>query len=178
MKTKTLTTSAILIAFSTVLAALPILRLPNDGSVTLGSMVPIILISILYGTKQGIISAFVFSLLQMVTAGVAVPPTQNFLSYTLVVLLDYIFAFTVLGLAGIIYNKNKWSVPLSGGVVVFLRFLCHFISGIIIWGVYAPEGQSPALYSLLYNGSYMGIELILTVIVLTCLIPFINKFSK
>ena len=176
--TKKITTSAILIALSTVLSAFPILRLPNDGTVTLASMVPVIIIGILYGTKQGLLSAFVFSVLQMITAGVATPPTQNFLSYLLVVLLDYIVAFTVLGTSGMFYKlfkNNKFSIPISGIIVVIFRFLCHFISGIVIWDVYAPSDSSPILYSFIYNGSYMGIELLTTAIILFLLTPFIKK---
>ena len=180
-QTKKLTVSALLIALSAVLAAFPILRLPNDGTITLASMVPVIVIGFLFGTKHGIISAFVFSLIQMVTGGIATPPVENFVYYALVVLLDYVIAFTVLGTAPIfekmIGNKTI-SMPISGGIVVFLRFVCHYISGVIIWGVYAPEGQSPYLYSLLYNGSYMGIELVVTVVVLAVLTPLLLKYKR
>ena len=79
-------------------------------------------------------------------------------------MLDYVVAYTVLGLGKTFsaFIKNKTAKLITGTfVVVFLRFVCHFLSGILIWNVYAPEGQSAFLYSLIYNGSYMGIELII-----------------
>lgn len=180
MKTKKLTLSAIMVALAFVLSMIKIITLPNEGSVTAASMVPIIVVSVMFDTKWGILTAFVFSLLQMVS-GIPAPPVQNFGSYLLVVLFDYVIAFTVLGFAGTFYRKmgkTPVSLALSGGITVALRFLCHFFSGIIIWGVYAPEGQNPALYSLLYNGSYMGIELIITVAALALLSKFIIKTSE
>jgi len=87
----------------------------------------------------------------------------------LVILLDYVLAFSVLGMAGTIssFIKNKcFKVIFGTTMVIFLRFVCHFLSGIIIWDVYAPEGQSVFLYSLLYNGSYMLIEFIITLTVM------------
>ena len=106
----------------------------------------------------------------MLIGGIAAPPTQNFYYYFLVIMLDYVMAYTVLGLGKTFsaFIKNKTAKLITGTfVVVFLRFVCHFLSGILIWNVYAPEGQSAFLYSLIYNGSYMGIELIITVVIIT-----------
>ena len=94
----------------------------------------------------------------MLTGGITPPPTQSILMYILVILLDYIIAFTVLGLSGFFFNlfkKKKIAIPLSGIIVMFMRFLCHFLSGILIWNVYAPEDMNIAIYSLVYNGFYM-----------------------
>ena len=179
--TKRLAVSAVMIALASVLSVLAVFKLPNGGSVTVASMVPVIILSIIYGTKYGIFSAFAFSLLQMLLGGIASPPTESFLSYFLVIALDYVIAFTVLGFAGMIYNlggRKKYMIPLSGGIVVVLRFICHFLSGVIIWDVYAPEGQPVWLYSLTYNGSYMGVELIITVAVLVLLANIIKSLDE
>jgi len=98
------------------------------------------------------------------------PPTQTFIYFVLVVLLDYVFAFGVLGLSGLFYSvfgKKNFSIPVSAFIVTFLRYLCHILSGILIWGVYANEGQSVIMYSLIYNGTYMVPEIIISTIVTT-----------
>ncbi len=179
-QTKRLTLSAILTALSFVLMMISkVLPAPwlQGGSVTLASMVPIIVISVNLGTKWGLISGFVYSLLQMMT-GFYPPPTQNFLSFALVVLLDYVFAFSVLGLSGLFVKlmKNKaWAIPVSGVIVTTLRYLMHILSGLLIWGVYAPEGQTVLAYAVLYNGSYMIPEIIITAVVLALFAPKLKQ---
>lgn len=174
-----LTRASVMVALSVALSFFKIIELPNGGSVTFGSMVPVILISFILDKKWGILSGLIYSLIQMLLQGIAAPPTQNFLFYMLVILLDYVIAFTVLGMAGIVSSpvREKTAKVIFGTtVVVVLRFICHLLSGVIIWGVYAPEGQNVWLYSFLYNGSYMGIELVITVAIMS-VISKINYFK-
>ncbi|NLW20903.1 MAG: energy-coupled thiamine transporter ThiT [Clostridiales bacterium] len=130
------------------------------GSVTLGSIIPLVLISWRWGTRQGLFSALVFSILQMFLGLKNVMYGQNALQMIFIALLDYIVAFTVIGLAGIFRKRliNKL-LALGLGVVLVcvLRFLCHFISGWLIWDALWPndKGLSGMAYSLLYNGGYM-----------------------
>ena len=169
-----------MVAVATVLSMIPLIRLPQEGTVTLASMAPIILFSFSADLKYALITSFVYSLIQMMLGGIA-PPAENFLSYIAVILLDYVIAFTVLGFAGSIKRrfKNGYIGACTGAITVtFARFVCHFLSGILIWSVYAPEGQSAALYSLIYNGSYMGIEIIITTIVATLLANQLDKIWK
>ena len=167
--TKKITTSALLIALATVLMWVSkLLPAPwlQGGSVTLASMVPIISVGILFGTKWGLASALAYALIQMMF-GFYPPPTQTLLYFILVVLLDYIFAFGVLGLSGVFYSlcgKKFFAIPTSAFIVTFLRYICHILSGILIWGVYAPEGQGVLMYSLVYNGTYMIPEIIISTI--------------
>ena len=175
--TKKITTCALLIAASTVLAWLSKL-IPSPwlqgGSVTLASSVPIIIASIMFGTKWGLTASVVYAVIQMMM-GFYPPPTQTFVNYLLVVLLDYILAFGVYGLAGLFYKKDKpITIPISGFIVMCLRYVCHILSGLLIWGVYA-EDQSIVAYSLGYNGSYMIPEIIITTVVLALLQKFISK---
>lgn len=175
--TKKLTTSAVMIALGSVLSILAVFQLPNGGSVTIASMVPVLLIALMYDTKWAIFTSITYSLLQMVLR-FSPPPAQDFLSFVLVVLLDYVIAFGVLGLAGVFYRmmgQKRYAIPLSGAIVIALRFMCHFLSGILIWRVYAPEGQNPAYYSLVYNGSYLLAELGITIVVLVLLSKFIQE---
>ncbi len=179
--TKKLTASALMVALATVLMWVSkLLPAPwlQGGSVTIASMVPIIMTGILFGTKWGLCSSLAYAVIQMMF-GFYPPPTQTLLYFVLVVLLDYIFAFGVLGLSGMFYSlfkKKFFAVPLGAFIVTSLRYLCHIISGILIWGVYAEEGQSVLAYSLIYNGTYMIPEIIISTVV-TALI-FKSKIIK
>lgn len=178
-KTKKLTLCALLTALSAVLVfvskALPSPWL-QGGSITLASMVPVIVASIIIDYKYGILSGIIFALIQMMT-GFYPPPTQTFMNFFLVVMLDYILAFGVLGTAGIfhtMFRKRTWAIPLSGFIVTLLRYVCHILSGLLIWGVYA-EDTTVLAYSLVYNGTYMIPEIIITTVVLAALSRFIAK---
>ena len=175
-----LTHCALMLALAYVLSMFKVFSLYNGGSITIASMAPIIIISFMYGTKTGVFTAFVYSLLQMVQ-GFYPPPVQTIWNFILVILLDYVVAFTVLGIADLI-RKPFGEKKILGSVVasitvVFARFFCSFISGIVIWGTYAPEGISAVLYSLLYNGSIMIGEMITTSVVVGLLVKFVN-FDK
>lgn len=181
--TKKLTTGALLVALATVLMWVSkLIPAPwlQGGSITLASMVPIVIAGILFDTKWGLCVSLVYALIQMLF-GFYPPPTQTFFYFVLVVLLDYLVAFGVLGLSGFFYQlfgKTKWAVPLCAFLVTVLRYICHIISGLLIWGVYAPEGQTVLAYSVIYNGSYMIPEIILTTVVTTliCKTNFMKQY--
>lgn len=181
--TKKLTTSAIMIALATVLAWVSkIIPAPwlYGGSITIASMVPIIIISLMFGSKWGLLGAISYSLIQMIM-GFYPPPIPTFGYFLLVVLLDYVIAFGVLGLAGTFYRmmgKNVWAIPIAGAAVTFLRYICHIISGVLIWSSNAGEGQGAFVYSITYNGTYMIPEIIITAAVLALLGGFIKKLIK
>lgn len=147
MKTKKLVTTAMLLAMAILLSLIRVLKLPFGGSVTLVSMLPVVLIAYMYGTKWGIFSAFVYSLLQMVTdmstvTAFFVPgDSQMALGAAICVcLIDYILAYTMLGFGGIFKGKFKSKASeLALGVVVALalRYLMHIISGAIFFGAWA-----------------------------------------
>ena len=168
--TKKITTSALLIALATVLMWVSkLIPAPwmQGGSVTLASMVPIVMVGIMFGTKWGLCSSLAYAVIQMLF-GFYPPPTQTFINFVLVILLDYIIAFGGLGLSGFFYKlsgKKAFSAPISAFIVTTLRYICHILSGILIWGVYAEEGQTVLAYSLIYNGTYMIPEIIITTVV-------------
>lgn len=173
--TRKLVYGALMVALATVLSLFTLFKAPYGGSVTFGSMVPIVLFSLLFETRWGLLTAFAYSLLQMLL-GFSAPPVQDFASFAAVVLLDYVIAFTVLGLAGAIARRFKNGI-VGAGVgtvcVMAMRFACHFLSGIVIWDVYAPEGMPVWLYSLGYNGFYMLFEMLISVVVIMLLWKFL-----
>lgn len=169
-KTRKLTETALLIAMATVLS---LIQFPgpwvNGGSITLCSMLPICIIGYRYGVRWGILGGFVHGLLQLLL-GVNALKGISLETLVLSVILDYLLAFAVLGLSGLFRNtiKNPSVAFMAGSAIgIFLRFVCHFISGAFVWDtILADTGLNWAgiLYSLNYNGSYMGPELVITLV--------------
>ncbi len=177
---------ALMIAIGTVLALIKIYELPFGGSVTLVSMLPFVLVSFRWGTKWGLLTGFANALLQMLM-GFSAPPAGTVLAFVGVVLLDYVLAFTLLGIAGAFSNltkKRPLNIALGTAAVCVIRFLCSFFSGVLLWGSYQSyyewaNGMSVWLYSLIYNGSYMLPELIITTAAAVTLSAIYPKlFSK
>ena len=128
-------------------------RLPQGGSITALSMVPIIWFALRRGTKMGVLEGGIYGLVRTMRQPFIVHPVQF--------LLDYPLAFGALGLAGLFKRY-----PVVGAAVGIVgRFLCHFLSGIVFFAMYAPTGTHPAVYSAVYNGSYLAVELVLSGIV-------------
>ena len=148
---------AIMVALAFILDFLPLPRWPNGGSVSVTSL-PLIYISYRHGLKWGVVTGFVHSVLQLMMGWYA-PPAGTLAAVIACVLLDYILAFTVLGTAVLFVplgGKNSLAGYGIGAVAAnLLRFGCSFLSGIFLWGSYAPEGQPVWFYSLTYNGGYM-----------------------
>lgn len=175
--TLTLVECALMIALSTVLSLLTIFKMPQGGAVTCASLVPLVLVSYRHGLKWGVGTAFVHSLLQMLL-GFSAPPAKTFWAFLGVVLLDYVLAFTVLGTASFFgkpFKKRAASVAVGSVAVCFLRFVCSFLSGIVLWGEYAPADMPVWLYSLTYNGSYMIPETIITAVVAVVLVGVLDR---
>ena len=169
-KTRIMVECALMIALGTILANIKIYELPNGGSITLFSMVPFILVSFRHGVKWGLFTGFVNSLLQMLL-GFYAPPTPGLLPLVGMILLDYVLAFSFLGLACVFAKpfKNKLvGVAVGSAAVCVLRFLCSFLSGVLIWGNLS-DGLPAWIYSLTYNGSYMLPEGIMTTIAVVLL---------
>lgn len=158
--------SAIMLALSVALNELTPIQFPFGGSVTFFSQLPILVIGYRYGIKQGLLTGFTMGVIEMLFGLKNFSYVTGIKGYLILVLADYIVAFSVLGL-GAMFKKTIKNQALSlasaGAVVSALRFVCHFISGVTIWGGYA-EDQPVWLYSLTYNGGYMLPELILTVV--------------
>ncbi|MEM3458901.1 MAG: energy-coupled thiamine transporter ThiT [Candidatus Bathyarchaeia archaeon] len=139
------------VALATALSYIKVFSLPQGGSVTAGSMVPILWLALRRGAKVGLFAAVVYGLVQLAVEPFIYHPAQ--------VLLDYPIAFGMLGLAGFFQNR-----PFVGvNVGIWGRFLAHFISGVIFFGSYAPEGMSPIVYSAVYNGGYILPELAISI---------------
>lgn len=179
-KITTLTECSVMLALAFALSCAKLYEMPLGGSVTVASMLPIMLISIKYGSLVGVGTAFVYSVtqaLQALVAGNVFPYCETGTTLFICVMFDYIIPFSVLGLAGIfkslkVFRKNEISVYIGMFSVVFIRFICHFITGVAIWGQWAPDGMGKYIYSLAYNGSFLSIDF---AICLACAILMFRK---
>lgn len=205
--------SALLIAIAAVIELISKtlgLELPFGGTITLASMFPIVLIAYKYGTKWGLLSGFTYSLVQMLLGAKTVsamflPGDDQMVLWQAICicLLDYVLAYTLLGLGGIFKGKFKKpaaELALGAFVALLLRYLVHIVSGAIFYGAYAEwfftqdgfysigekilgtfSGSSLAIvYSIFYNGLYMVPEIILTTVVAAILgsVPQITGQKK
>jgi thiamine transporter len=186
-KVRIMVEGAVMLALATALSFIQIYKLPWGGSITLLSMLPIVLFSIRRGVVMGLAVSFLFSLIQLFQGimdglfGWGLTPGM----LVACIFIDYIFAFTVLGLAGV-FRKKGTAGWISGiAIAIALRFVMHFLSGVVIWKSFGElwEGfstDSSVLYSILYNGSYMLPELIITVIAAVILlnVPEVRKLFR
>ena len=210
-KIKRLVLTAMMLAIATVIAfvcsLIPFLNFPFGGGITICSMLPIILIAYIYGTKWGLFTGLTYSVIQMMlgygTIGALFTPTsdefQGILNAVLICVIDYILAYTALGLGGIFRNKieNKGLALCLGSVVaIAVCYAFHVLSGFIFYGAWAEwfftdtviadlgvskwimstftGGGLSFIYSLVYNGCYMIPEIVITAI---CAFP-ISKIKE
>lgn len=170
-KTRLITEGAAMVALATVLSFIKVYQLPWGGSITLLSMLPIVLYSIRRGVKAGLAVSFAYALIQFGQGVMDGLFGWGLTPGTLIacIVLDYIGAFFVLGLAGC-FRKNGMAGWIGGiALAVGLRFVMHFLSGAVIWQSVGElwtgfSTENTYLYSFLYNGSYMLPELIFTLI--------------
>ena len=166
-KIRRIVETALMLALSTILAELAVVKFPFGGSVTIFSQVPMVVISYRYGVKWGIFSGLAMGVIQTLFGLGNFAYVSGIVAYLILLLADYIIAFGALGLGGMFRNviKNQpVSIALGGAVVSVIRFICHFISGVTVWADYTNGAKEVWLYSLGYNGGYMLPELIITVI--------------
>lgn len=155
---KVLAEAAVTVALGTVLSYVKVYQLPYGGSITLGSMVPLFLISFRRGPYIGIFTGAVHGMVQLALEPYILNPAQ--------VLLDYPIPFACVGLAGFLRKA-----PMLGVVAgIAGRFLSHWVSGIVFWYMFTPEGMTPVIYSTIYNGSYMLGEFVVSLIIIYSLL--------
>ena len=165
-----LANGALCIALATVLSFVTLYKMPQGGTITLASMLPIFLFSYAYGVGPGMLVGAAYGFVQFLQGGL-------YFVHPIELLLDYPLAFAMLGLAGLA-NKfsDKWGMIPGIILGTFGRFVCAFLSGMIFFGMYAPEGQNLVVYSIVYNGLYLVPEAIICIVL--ALIPQIRQLAK
>ena len=195
-RTFNLVLAGVMIAMGTALGFVKPFELPYGGAITLCSMLPVMFFSYRRGLKWGLSAGLVFSVLQLLF-GLDALKGISAMMVVGSIFLDYILAFTVLGLAGMFRGKIKndaVAFTLGSFVSMMLRYFCSFLSGWVLWASFNETADMqgfiatffPALgnlsgtalavvYSLVYNGSYMIPEIILTCVVGFLLVQFAGK---
>ena len=162
---KRLSFSAVAIALAMITSYLKLFKAPMGGSVTLFSMLFICCIGYWYGLKTGLMAGVAYGLLQLIIDPYVISIPQ--------MLTDYPLAFGALGLSGFFCNK-KYGLIKGYVVGVLGRYFFSFLSGLIFFAEYAEgSGMSAPIYSLAYNGAYLGCEAVITLILLA--IPAVSK---
>jgi len=181
--TRMMIESSLMIAIATILSLIKI-DLPLGGGITLVSALPLIIISYRYGYKWGLFTSFVFGCIQLLLGLDNVSYAENTITAIGIILFDYLIAFTVIGFSSIFGDSR---IKMCMGIVFSftLRFLCHLITGALIWGQWMPDTymgmimSNPWHYSFLYNSWYMLCETIFTLlVVMTGYKLFKNFFNK
>jgi thiamine transporter len=157
VNTKSIVFAGLALALAIVTSNIKILKLPMGGSITLMSMLFICLIGYWYGIKVGLMTSIAYAFLQLIIDPYIISLPQ--------MLLDYMLAFGALGLSGL-FSKSKHGLIKGYALGVIGRYICSTLSGVIFFGMYAPETMSPLTYSLAYNGVTIGAEGIITLVII------------
>lgn len=154
--------SGVAIALGTVTSMIKLFEFPMGGAMTLFSMLFVTLVGYWYGTRMGITAAVAYGLLQLILGPYIINPVQP--------IVDYILAFGALGLSGV-FSKSKNGLVKGYILGVIGRYFFAFLSGVIFFSSSAAEYGftgffGPTLYSLVYNGIYIGAEAAITLVLL------------
>jgi len=144
---RVLAEASVMIALAVVLDALRLYTLPQGGTITFGEMVPILLVALRRGPRVGIFAGAIFGIIDVYFEPFVYNPVQF--------LLDYPLAYGALGLAGFFRGRSILYSGIGVAVGIGCRFVSHFFSGLIFFASFAPSGENPALYSAIYNASYL-----------------------
>ena len=166
---KMLAYAALCIAISFVLSYIRLLKMPQGGSITPASMLPIMMFAYAFGFGPGLVCSMAYGVLQMFQDMYIVGWVQA--------TLDYVLAFGSLALVALFRN---WKSPFnfSVGVVVagIVRVFFHVLSGVVYFADYAPEGIDPLVYSLGYNLTSVGVDALICAVI--GFIPGVRKFAR
>jgi len=180
-RTFRLVITALMLALATVLSEMTPIRMPMGGTVTPGSMVPLVLIGQMYGMGWGFASCTVYGLVQMLFGLDNFSYAATLWAVIAIALFDYLAAFGIIGLSAVTrkIRNRPVAAALAGLIAGIGRFVCHFLSGVTVWNEWVDVTALPASlqdtwlakgdaliysYSFFYNGATMLPEIIITVI--------------
>ncbi len=159
--TRVIVYGSLSVTLSMILSYIRLYRFPQGGSVTPAAMLPLILYAVMFGPLPGIIAGFAFGMLRLIQ--------DPYIIHWAQFLLDYPLAYGALGLGGF-YRKNLTVACIFAG---FGRFLMSFLSGVIFFGIYAPEGMNVWLYSFIVNFFAIGGNTLICILI--ALIPQVRN---
>lgn len=170
--TQMIVEAGLMLALAVILAQFKLYKMPQGGSISL-KLLPLMIFAIRWGAPAGMIVGALFGVITLIIKPEIVHPIQ--------VILDYPLPSALMGLAGITFLDNKYEFK---GYIPFivlsyvLRLVVHFLSGIIYFAQYTPEGMSPAYYSFVYNITYLGPELLIFLVFMGLFWKYITLILK
>ena len=157
-KTRMIAEAGVAIAIAQVLSFITLFHMPQGGSIKAASLVPLMIFAYRWGGTRGILAGVVYGVLHFL---LGFKSSIHYLS----IILDYLVAYGTIGVCG--YFKDNITGLVSGSIVaIALRWFASVTSGAVVFASYAPQGQNPWIYSMIYNASYMVPDGILNIIVL------------
>jgi thiamine transporter len=170
-QTRILTEIVVFSALSAVLYTIRPFTLPYGGSITLGSMVPTMWLSLRRGIRVGVVAGAIFGVLALFI-DVLLLGASAVIATPLQAVFEYPVAFGLIGLTGMFHKKTVRFAIAGAAVSVFLRFLVHYFAGVFVWFyVYAfPAGYGQYVWPAVYNGSFLSVEFIISAIILAVLV--------
>ena len=157
-KTRMIAEAGVAIAIAQVLSFITLFHMPQGGSIKAASLVPLMIFAYRWGGTRGIWAGVVYGVLHFL---LGFKSSIHYLS----IILDYLVAYGAIGVCG--YFKDNITGLVSGSIVaIVLRWFASVTSGAVVFASYAPQGQNPWIYSMIYNASYMVPDGILNIIVL------------
>lgn len=161
--TRSIVYGAISIALSFALSYAKLFKLPQGGSVTFASLLPLMVYCCMFGTRRGLVVCTIYGVLQALQDPFIIHPMQF--------LLDYPLAFGLIGVSGIfmekgVFKEKKIVAFLLGGIIaVVLRYACHVCSGVFAFADYADLDKygSAIVYSMAYN-SFTFVDMALALV--------------
>ncbi len=162
-----LTESALMISLSVILGFLKLISMPYGGSVTLASLLPIAIVSYRHGVKHGIFAATVYAVIQQILDLSLLFYATSWKSVVAIVVLDYLLAFAIAGIAGIFrrpIQNQTLALTLGCFLVSLCRYACHVISGATVWAGLSIPTQAALSFSFAYNATYMIPETIVLLV--------------
>ena len=186
--TKQIVEASVMIALATVLSLFKLIEMPYGGSVTLASMLPILVVSYRHGIGVGLLSGSVYAVIQQLLGLNNLSYFTTWQSVVAVMLLDYIIAFTIIGIGGIVKGriglkslsapaKQKTELAVGMLFVCLLRYGCHTLAGATVWAGLSIPDSAALIYSISYNATYMLPEAIIAILV-SIWIGEVIDFSK
>ena len=164
--TRALIESSMMVALATVLSILKIIEMPYGGSVTVASMLPIVVLAYRHGAGVGLGAGLVYAALQQLLGLKTLSYFTTPASVIAIILLDYIIAFTLVGLGGVFRKcakRQSTALALGAALVSVLRYICHTVSGATVWAGLSIPTEAALVYSIGYNATYMLPEAIILV---------------
>ena len=157
--------SGLMLAMATVLSMVKVLDLPYGGSITAFSALPLLLVAYRHGLWQGLLTAFAHALIQLMLGANTLSYATSAGAAVAIVVLDYLLAFTVMGLGGLFRRKceNQGTALVLGALLTgALRYILHVIAGCTVWAGLSIPTEAALVYSLAYNATYMIPETLVT----------------